>query len=112
MIRWKQISIQVRISILLPLKYNDGKDVEASKFLQTKEELVSRFGYCSALTPSAGTWIDSADGTRYDDINTGFYFDVEMDDELGTFLQYYKEVLMRRFEQKQNYITYHDINVI
>ena len=47
----------VRYEILLPLKYNDGSDVEASKLLQTKEELVQKFG---ALTvdphPLEGLW--------------------------------------------------------
>lgn len=100
------------MTILLPLYYNNGKEVEASKFLQTKEELVSRFGYCSALTPSAGTWIDPVEGKRYDDINAGFYVDLELDEERKSFLLSYKETLKRRFEQKEIYITYHDINVI
>lgn len=102
----------MRITILLPLYYNNGIEVEASKFLETKEELVSKFGYCSALTPSAGTWIDTAEGKRYDDINAGFYVDVELDEEVRVFLMSYKERLKEQFEQKEIYITYHDINVI
>lgn len=97
---------------MLPLYYNDGKEIEPSKFLETKEELVQKFGYCSALTPSAGTWVDPSDGKRYDDINAGFYIDIVLDREVEAFLVSYKEKLKERFKQREIYITYHDINVI
>jgi len=40
-----------RYEILLPLKYNDGSDIESEKLLETKQELVHRFG---ALTVASG----------------------------------------------------------
>ena len=64
-----------RYEILLPLKYNDGSDIEAAKFLQTKSELVQKFG---ALTidphPVEGVWTQQ--GTAYRDILLKFTIDV------------------------------------
>lgn len=33
-----------RYEILLPLRYNDGRPVEAAKFLQTHLDLIESFG--------------------------------------------------------------------
>ena len=33
-----------RYEILLPLKYNEGEDIEAEKLLLSKQELVQAFG--------------------------------------------------------------------
>src|SRR5262245_29079903 len=68
---------KIRITILLPLKYNDLAPIEPAKFLSTKNDLVDKFGGCSGLTPTPGTWVDPTDGTQYSDINTGFYVDAE-----------------------------------
>ncbi len=98
---------------MLPLHYNDGREIEPSKFLETKEELVQKFGYCSALTPSEGTWVDPSGGKRHDDINTGFYVDIAaLDRDVEAFLASYKERLKKRFNQREIYITYHDIRVV
>jgi hypothetical protein len=65
------------------------------------------------LTPSPGTWVDPIDGQRHDDINTGFYVDVnELTPEIMLFLKEYKDILKARFKQKEIYITTQKINVI
>lgn len=40
----------IRFEILLPLFYNDGRSVEAEKFVLTDDELVARFGATSTET--------------------------------------------------------------
>ena len=46
-----------RYEILLPLKYSDGGEIEAEKFLLTKQELVQRFGALSVDPhPIQGLW--------------------------------------------------------
>jgi hypothetical protein len=57
----------------LPLFYNDGKEIEKSKFLETKEELAAKFHGCTALTPAEGLWIDD-DFSKYYDVNSGYLF--------------------------------------
>src|SRR5215510_13149922 len=58
--------------IYLPLKYNDGKDIEEEKLRQIKEQLVQRFGaitVSSLSAPYQGRW--KYGGVEYlDDIIT------------------------------------------
>jgi hypothetical protein len=63
------------------LFYNDGKEIEKSKFLETKEELAAKFHGCTALTPAEGLWIDD-DFSKYYDVNSGYLF------RLSKFLHY------------------------
>ena len=56
----------VRFELLLPLCYNDGRPVEAEKFLETDEELVDHFGASSTDSiVVSGRWIYQ--GTMYAD---------------------------------------------
>jgi hypothetical protein len=48
-----------KYEIYLPLKYNDGKEIEAEKFKQVREELIAVFGaltVSSLSAPYQGTW--------------------------------------------------------
>ena len=55
-----------RFEILLPLNYNDGKDIEPEKFDATAEELSDRFGGATLdMVRITGTW--KYGGTRYRD---------------------------------------------
>jgi hypothetical protein len=56
----------IRFEILLPLYYNDGRQVEPEKFVQTDDELVNRFGASSTDTVVVrGRWLYQ--GTVYHD---------------------------------------------
>ena len=75
-----------RYEILLPLRHNDGREVEAEKLLLTKNELIQKFG---ALTvdphPLEGRWTQS--GVTYEDMLLKYTVDVERDtDEIQQFL--------------------------
>jgi hypothetical protein len=94
------------------LSYNDGSSIEPAKFLRTKNDLVAEFGGCSGLTPTPGTLVDPTDGKEYNDLNTGFYVDVEEKPSTIDFLKGFKETLKKRFDQKEIYITYQDINTV
>ena len=71
-----------RYEILLPLKYNEGGEIEPEKLLQTKQELIQRFG---ALTvnphPIEGVW--SRHGGAYQDLLLKYIIDVEADTSTG-----------------------------
>jgi hypothetical protein len=48
-----------RYEIYLPLKYNDGKEIEPEKIKQIREELIEEFGaltVSSLSAPYQGTW--------------------------------------------------------
>lgn len=48
-----------KYEIYLPLKYNDGRDIEAEKLKQIREELIAFFGALTVSSQSApyqGTW--------------------------------------------------------
>jgi hypothetical protein len=48
-----------KYEIYLPLKYNDGKEIEAEKIKRIREELISVFGaltVSSLSAPYQGSW--------------------------------------------------------
>lgn len=101
---------QIKIDVILPAFYNNGRKVEDSKLLQTRKELAKRFGGCSYLRKTQGTWIDPSDNKEYDDVNSIFFVIAPKTQATLDFLKEYKEILKTRFSQKEIMITYQDIN--
>lgn len=99
---------KIRVEILLPLSYNNGKPIEKTKFDSTERELARRFGGCTALMPTEGLWIDE-DSKEYSDINSGFYIVVPLNKKSIAFLKEYAKKLKRRFKQKKILVTYFPI---
>jgi len=101
-----------RYEILLPLRHNDGREVEAEKLLLTKNELIQKFG---ALTvdphPLEGRWTQS--GVTYEDMLLKYTVDVERDtDEIQQFFREYKERLKQRFVQLDVWIIALPIRIV
>ena len=98
-----------RYEILLPLKYNKGGDVEAEKLLQTKQELVQRFGAVTVDPyPVEGTW--THEGTSYQDTLLRYIVDVEEDTGMvQAFFGEFKEILKSRFGQLDVWIVAYPI---
>lgn len=102
-----------RYEIYLPLKYNDGKEIEAEKFKQIREELIAMFGaltVSSLFAPFQGRW--KYGGVEFiDDI-----FKIEIitsDDRLAEkFFKNYKEHLKHFLEQIDILITEQEIKTI
>jgi rubrerythrin len=101
---------EIRIDIILPVFYNDGSKIEDSKLLQTRKELTKRFGGCSVLRNTYGTWIDPSDDKEYNDVNSIFFTIAPKTQDTEDFLKEYKETLKARFNQKDIMITYQDTN--
>ena len=101
-----------RYEILLPLKYNDGRDVEPDKLLQTKKELARRFGALSVDPhPIGGLWTQQ--GVEYEDVLVKFIVDVEEDTpEIEAFFKALKETLKTRFEQLDIWVVAFPIRII
>jgi hypothetical protein len=101
-----------RYEILLPLKYNDGGSVEPEKLLQTKQDLVQKFG---ALTvdpyPVQGFW--TYQGTSYQDALLRYIVDVEEDTAaVQVFFGEFKEILKARFRQLDVWVVAYPIRVV
>jgi hypothetical protein len=101
-----------RYEILLPLKYNDGGEIEAEKFLLTKQELVQKFGALSVDPhPIQGLWTHQ--GVTYEDLLLKYVVDIESDtSEIQAFFHDFKETLKIRFRQIDIWIVATPIRVI
>ena len=101
----------IRFEILLPLFYNDGRQVEPDKFLRTDDELVQKFGATSTDTVVVrGRWLYQS--TIYQDRLLRVRLDVQDSPENWQAMREFKEILKARFEQLDIWITAHRIDVL
>ena len=102
-----------KYEIYLPLKYNDGNEIEPEKIKQVREELVETFGavtVSSLSAPYQGTW--RYGGVEFiDDI---IKFEIITDGSTKTvkFFRRMKENLKSLLRQKDILITVQDIRTI
>src|SRR3990170_5180410 len=97
----------------LPLKYNDGREIEAEKIKQIREEWIAAFGALTVSSQSApyqGTWkyggVDFIDDIIKIEIITGD------DRKTVRFIRRFKEHLKRVLQQIDILITEQDIRTI
>ena len=101
-----------RYEVLLPIRYNDGRNVEPRRIYDSKEELMARFGGMTADgIVRTGSWTD-ADGIRYDDETIRLTVDIDNTDEAHAAIRACKSTLIDRFQQKEIYIVYWVIEVV
>jgi uncharacterized protein YnzC (UPF0291/DUF896 family) len=102
-----------KYEIYLPLKYNDGKDIEPERIKQIKEELISKFGaitVSSRSSPYQGTW--KYGGVEYIDDIIKVEIVVSGDKATKEYLKAFKERLKESLQQVDILITTHGIQVI
>ena len=100
-----------RYEILLPLRHNDGRQVQADLFDQTRRELVAQFGAVSFFPQSLlGIW--TYEGDRFEDELVRLVIDVEDAPENREFFTRFKSVLLERFEQIEIYLASYPIDVL
>ena len=102
-----------KYEIYLPLKYNDGSEIEPEKFKQIREDLIATFGALTVSSQSApyqGTWkyggVDFIDDIIKIEIITGD------DGKTVRFMRRFKEHLKRVLQQIDILITEQDIRTI
>ena len=101
----------IRFEILLPLFYNDGRPVESEKYLETDDELVRTFGAASTDTVVVrGRWLYQS--TIYQDRLLRVRVDVEDSPGNWQAMRQIKEVLKKRFDQIDIWITAHRIDIL
>lgn len=102
-----------RYEIYLPLKYNDGKEVEPEKIKQVREDLIAKFGaltVSSLSAPYQGTW--RYGGVEFiDDIIKIEIITID-DGAPEEFFKSFKEDLKELLRQADILITMQDIQTI
>jgi hypothetical protein len=97
---------KIRVEFIIPLRDNDGKLIEISKHKQTKDEITQRFGAGTFLIPSEGAWTNHNENNRIHlDINTSLWVLVENTEDNINFFKNYKEILKKRYDQRDIYIS-------
>ena len=99
--------------IYLPLRYNDGRQIENEKFDQVDDVLYERFGGLTAVLrefPLRGLWGGESEAYR-DLIVIYTTIDFEPSESTTQFFEEYKEILKPQFQQEEMLITVQEIGV-
>ena len=100
-----------RYEILIPSRFNDGREIPEALFVETLLALRSRFGAVSSETQIIeGEWENA--GTVYRDQNFRVFVDVSDTAENREFFVRFKSVLKERFAQLDIWVTSHPIDVL
>ncbi len=99
-----------RFEILLPRRFNDGRDVPLERLGIALDEIVDRFGAAS-FEPTAiqGFW--RHEGIVYSDSLTKLVVDVEDTDENRQWMRDYKARWKEKLEQLDLWLISHEIDV-
>jgi len=101
----------IRFEILLPLYYNDGRQIEPEQFLATDDELVGFFSATSTDTVTVrGHW--KYQSALYSDQLVRVRIDVDDNPENWEAMRRVKESLKGRFDQLDIWITAHRIEIV
>lgn len=100
-----------RYEVLLPLKFNDGRDVPNGFIGTTLQELRTRFKAVTSETQVLdGTW--SHEGQEYHDQLIRVFVDVEDEPDARQYFEEFKDLLKQRFQQLDIWITSYPIDVL
>lgn len=102
-----------RYEIYLPLKYNDGKEIEPEKIKRVREELIAVFGaltVSSLAAPYQGSW--KYGGVTFVDDIIKIEIITTDDRKARIFFRGFKERLKRLLRQIDILITVQDIRTI
>ena len=92
----------LKVEIIIPMFYNDGKKIESSKHAQTFRQIVKQFKGCTEdKSPLLGGWIDQSTGKQYKDKNFSYWVICEDNNTNEDFLNDFKENLKTRYSQQE-----------
>jgi hypothetical protein len=100
--------VQIKVEIILPLYYNDKRDIEDKKFEETHDDIKKQFtGFTIGDRPLLGYWIDPDTGISYENEKNTLYW--VLCDKTKNNIQFFKKLkerLKQRFEQESILIYY------
>ncbi len=101
----------IRYEVLLPVKYNDGREVERSKHNRCLDEALERFGGAT-LEPQRlqGRWFFQ--GQEFAEPMLRLVIEVEDLADNHEWFASWKQTLKERFEQIEIRMTWHHVNVV
>jgi hypothetical protein len=102
-----------KYEIYLPLKYNDGREIEAEKIKKIREELIAAFGALTVSSQSApyqGSW--KYGGVDFIDDIIKIEIIAKSDRKTERFFRQFKERLKRILKQIDILITAQNIRTI
>ena len=107
------MAIRLRVQFLIPLKYNNGKDIEQEKLFEVREKVVGLFGGITIHPFSTeGIWISPTTKIRYYDLCKMFEVSIDKSENTDKILKNLKEDLKIMFEQEEIYMVYNEITQI
>lgn len=107
------MATRLEVQFLVPLKYNDGKDVEQEKIFEVRKKAVSLFGGVTVHPLSTeGVWRSPETDIVYYDTCKRFEVCVEQSIDIYEILKKLKEELKREFKQEEIYMVFHEITQI
>ena len=99
-----------RFEILLPLQYNDGRDIPADLFADAVLEVVNHFGALSYYDNLVrGHWTDS--GIVYRDNNSKLVVDAEDTEENRAWMRDFKARWKVKLEQIDLWLVSYEIDI-
>lgn len=100
-----------RFEVLLPVRYNNGSEVEPEKLDRVRRELLARFGGVTVEPRDIeGIWVQ--DGEAYHDALMRFVVDADDCIENEHFFRELKERLKVEFRQLDVWVTVHSLRVL
>ncbi len=105
--------IKLRVEFLVPLKYNDGTDVEPEKLYEVREKIISLFGAVTIHPLSTeGIWTDPVTKQKYYDFCRRFEVSMEKTPNIENTLKDLKNYLKKTFKQEEIYMFYSEIYLV
>ena len=92
--------VQLKIEILVPKKFNDGKKIPAILHARTNNDLGRQFGsYTENSASLLGSWTDPNTKKKYKDENFTYWVLCDNTKDNRDFLPQFKETLKERYQQ-------------
>jgi hypothetical protein len=105
--------VQLKIEILVPKKFNDGKKIPAILHVKTSNDLARQFeSYTEDSTSLLGSWLDPKTKEKYKDTNFTYWVLCDNTKDNKDFLPQFKEILKERYQQLDILIYYTKVNKI
>jgi hypothetical protein len=104
----------LKIEILVPIRYNDGREIEDIKFQTTYDKISKKFGARTVGGNSLlGNWVDPETGILYDDerFNPCWVVCENTNSNIEYFRTLKKE-LEQVFKQESIFIYYIEVDII